>query len=216
MIDLIPDWVFVKGLAIGFLIAAPVGPINVLCVRRTLIHGRLAGIVSGLGAAAADTVFGAIAAFGVLFITDQFIAHQFELSLVGGAFLFVLGLRTLLREPPALVGGRDPTGLAADFTSTFFLTLTNPITIFSFIGIYVAFGIQADGRIDIGDWLLLAGVFLGSACWWLLITNAAAFFRTRFSVVGLKWANRIAGLIILGFAILVVWEAFGGRLPGQP
>lgn len=215
MIDLVPDWVFVKGLAIGFLIAAPVGPINVMCVRRTLIHGRLAGIVSGLGAAAADTVFGAIAAFGVLFITDQFIAHQFELSLVGAAFLLVLGLRTLMKPPPELVGGRDPTGLAADFTSTFLLTLTNPITIFSFIGIYVAFGIQADARIDLGDWLLLAGVFLGSCCWWLLITAAAAFFRARFTVVGFKWANRIAGAIILAFAAAVLWEAFGGRLPGQ-
>lgn len=216
MIDLVPDWLFVKGMVIGFLIAAPVGPINVLCVRRTLIHGRLAGIVSGLGAAAADTVFGALAAFGVRFITDQFIAHQFELSLVGALFLFVLGLRTLLRPPPPLEGGRDPTGLVADFTSTFLLTLTNPITIFSFIGIYVAFGIQADSRVDVGDWLLLSGVFTGACTWWLLITNAAAMFRTRFTVVGFKWANRVAGLVILAFAVVVLWEAFGGRLPGQP
>lgn len=212
--DLVPDWLFVKGLAIGFLIAAPVGPINVLCVRRTLVHGQLAGIVSGLGAAAADTIFGAVAAFGVIFITDFLFAHHLALSLIGGAFLLVLGIRTLLKPPPDLTGDRDPTGLVADFTSTFLLTLTNPITIFSFLGVYVAFGIHADSRVDIGDWLLLSGVFLGSTSWWLLITAAASFFRARFSTVGLVWANRVAGIVILCFAALVFYEAWDGRVLG--
>ncbi|MBM3524067.1 MAG: LysE family translocator [Alphaproteobacteria bacterium] len=215
MIDLVPAWIFVKGLAIGFLIAAPVGPINVLCVRRTLIHGHLAGIASGFGAAAADTVFGALAAFGVRVITEQFFAHQFALSILGGAFLLVLGVFTLMKPPPELTGGRDPTGLAADFTSTFLLTLTNPITIFSFIGTYVAFGVQPDARIDLGDWLLLLGVFLGSCTWWLLITTTAAFFRARFTTVGFKWANRIAGLVIVAFGLFVLWEAFVLGGPGQ-
>src|SRR6185295_15277038 len=103
------EWVFLKGLAIGFLIAAPVGPVNVLCVRRTLLHGRLAGLASGIGAACADTLFGALAAFGVLFVTDFLIAHQFSLALGGAAFLLVIGVRTLLRPPPALTAGRDPT-----------------------------------------------------------------------------------------------------------
>jgi len=213
VIDLVPDWMFVKGLVIGFLIAAPVGPINVLCVRRTLIHGRLAGLASGLGAAAADTMFGAIAAFGVLFIVDLFIAHHTELGLAGAAFLLVVGVRTLVRPPPTLVTERDPAGLIADFTSTFLLTLTNPITIFSFIGVYIAFGIKTDGRIDLNDWLLLLGVFLGSCTWWLLITSAAAFYRTRFTNSGLKWANRVAGIIILGFAIFLFYESFVGRSP---
>lgn len=212
--DLVPDWLFVKGMVIGFLIAAPVGPINVLCVRRTLVHGRLAGIFSGLGAAAADTIFGAIAAFGVIFITDFLFAHHLALSLLGGAFLLVLGIRTLAKPPPELAAGRDPTGLMADFSSTFLLTLTNPITIFSFLGVYVAFGIHADTRVDIGDWLLLSGVFLGSTTWWLLITSAASFFRARFSVVGLVWANRVAGVVILCFAMLVLYEAWAGRILG--
>lgn len=212
--DLVPDWLFVKGMVIGFLIAAPVGPINVLCVRRTLMHGQLAGIASGLGAAAADTIFGAIAAFGVIFITDFLLAHHLALSLLGGAFLLVLGIRTLAKPPPELAAGRDPTGLMADFSSTFLLTLTNPITIFSFLGVYVAFGIHADARVDIGDWLLLSGVFFGSTAWWLLITAAASFFRARFSTVGLVWANRVAGVVILFFAILVFYEAWDGRILG--
>jgi threonine/homoserine/homoserine lactone efflux protein len=154
-----------------------------------------------------------VAAFGVLFITDLLIAHQFALAMAGAAFLVVLGVRTLLRPPPALTAGRDPTDLIHDFTSTFFLTLTNPITIFSFIGIYVAFGIQADGRIDVGDWLLLGGVFGGAFAWWVVITSLAASFRARFTVVGLGWANRIAGVVILAFAAAVVWDAFGLPFP---
>lgn len=205
------DWVFLKGLAIGFLIAAPVGPVNVLCVRRTLAHGHLAGLASGLGAALADTLFGALAAFGVLFVTEFLVDHQRELAFAGAAFLIVLGLRTLAKPPPALTEGRDPTSLVADVTSTFFLTLTNPITIFSFIGIYVAFGIQADGRIDVGDWLLLAGVFLGALTWWVAITSLAAVFRARFDAAGLRWANRIAGIIILLFAAVVLYDALGGK-----
>ena len=207
------DWAFLKGLAIGFMIAAPVGPVNVLCIRRTLVHGRLAGYASGLGAALADTLFGAVAAFGVLFVTDFLIAHQFGLALAGAAFLIVLGIRTLLRAPPVLQAGRDPTSLVADFTSTFFLTLTNPITVFSFIGIYVAFGIQADGRVDVGDWLLLMGVFFGALTWWISITSLAASLRARFTVIGLKWATRVAGCVILLFAAVVLWDAFGGRFP---
>jgi threonine/homoserine/homoserine lactone efflux protein len=207
------DWVFLKGLAIGFLIAAPVGPVNVLCVRRTLVHGRLAGLASGLGAALADTLFGAVAAFGVLFVAEFLIDHQRDLVFAGAAFLIVLGVRTLLKPPPELTAGRDPTGLVGDLTSTFLLTLTNPITIFSFIGVYVAFGIQPDGRIDVGDWLLLGGVFGGALAWWVLITSLAAFFRARFTAVGLLWANRIAGIVILLFAAVVLWDAFGGPFP---
>lgn len=206
------DWLLLKGLAIGFLIAAPVGPINVLCVRRTLVHGRLAGMVSGLGAAAADTVYGAIAVFGVLFVTDLLLEHQFALSLGGAAFLVLLGTRTLFKPPPELKAERDPTGLVADFTSTFVLTLTNPITIFSFVGVYVAFGIKADSRIDAADWLLLSGIFLGASAWWLIITSTAGMLRARFSVAGLHWANRGAGMLILFFAALVLYDAFGGDL----
>jgi threonine/homoserine/homoserine lactone efflux protein len=208
-----PDWVFIKGLAIGFLIAAPVGPVNVLCVRRTLAHGRLAGFVSGLGASLADTIFGAIAAFGVLIVMDWIIDHRFGLAIAGAALLFVLGLRALMRSPPPLVAGRDPTGLIADFTSTFLLTLANPITIFSFIGVYVAFGIRPDGRVDIGDWLLLGGVFSGATLWWLLLAGFSGAFRSRFNAEGMRIVNRVAGIVMIAFALLVLYEAFRDNLP---
>ncbi len=199
---------FLKGLIIGFMVAVPVGPINVLCVRRTLVHGRLVGLISGLGAAAADTLFGSIAAFGLIFVAGVMMEERIWLSFVGGGLLVVIGLRTLLTasatEPAR---APDPTSLAGDFTSTFFLTLTNPITILSFLAIFAAFGIQADEAVDASDWLLLLGVFLGSTGWWVLLTGLVGLTRERFTQAGFRWLNRIAGAVILGFAVVLLWEA---------
>jgi len=199
---------FLKGMIVGFLIAVPVGPINVLCVRRTIIHGRLAGIVSGLGSAGADTLFGAIAVLGLAALEGVMFAERFWIALVGAAMLIVLGIRTLLSPPPQPSSAPDPTSLLGDFTSTFVLTLTNPITILSFLGIFGAFGIQSDDMIDQYDGMLLLGVFLGSTVWWLLLTGVIGVFHGHFNETGLRWANRVAGVLILAFAIAVLWEAW--------
>jgi threonine/homoserine/homoserine lactone efflux protein len=199
---------FLKGMIIGFLIAVPVGPINVLCVRRTIIHGRAAGIVSGLGAAGADTLFGAIAVLGLAALEGVMFAGRFWIALVGAVILIVLGIRTLLAEPPQPSSAPDPTSLLGDFTSTFVLTLTNPITILSFLGIFGAFGIHTDDTIDQYDGLLLLGVFLGSTVWWLLLTGVIGVFHGHFNETGLRWANRVAGVLILAFAVAVLWEAW--------
>src|SRR5262245_48765810 len=124
---------FIKGLVVGFLIAAPVGPVNVMCVRRTIMHGRLVGLVSGMGAATADTIFGAIAAFGLSFVYELIMHERFWLGLGGGILLLVMGVRTLLAEPPRATDTADPPNLLGDYTSTLFLTLTNPVTIVSFL-----------------------------------------------------------------------------------
>lgn len=199
---------FLKGMIIGFLIAVPVGPINVLCVRRTIMHGRLAGIVSGLGAAGADTLFGAIAVLGLAALESVMFKERFWIALIGAAMLIVLGIRTLLAAPPQPSSAPDPTSLLGDFTSTFVLTLTNPITILSFLGIFGAFGISADDTIDQYDGLLLLGVFLGSTVWWLLLTGVIGVFHGHFNETGLRWANRVAGVLILGFAVAVLCEAW--------
>ena len=199
---------FLKGMIVGFLIAVPVGPINVLCVRRTIMHGRLAGIVSGLGSAGADTLFGAIAVLGLAALEGVMFAERFWIALVGAAMLIVLGIRTLLAGPPQPSSAPDPTSLLGDFTSTFILTLTNPITILSFLGIFGAFGIQSDDMIDQYDGMLLLGVFLGSTVWWLLLTGVIGVFHGHFNETGLRWANRVAGVLILAFAVAVLWEAW--------
>ena len=205
--------VFVKGLIAGFLIAAPVGPINVMCVRRTIVHGRLVGIVSGLGAAAADTFFGAIAAFGLTFIHDFLMREKFWFGIVGGALLAIIGVRTLFAKAPRQKKDddeTDPANLLGDFTSTGFLTLTNPVTVLSFLAVFSAFGVQSVEHSLADSWLLLLGVFLGSSLWWLLLTTTVGLLRDRFNHEGLRWANRIAGVLILAFAAVVLWKGAAG------
>jgi threonine/homoserine/homoserine lactone efflux protein len=197
---------FVKGFVIGFIIAAPVGPINIMCVRRTIVHGRLAGLVTGSGAALADTILGAIAIFGLAFL-EQFLLHErFWLALGGAVFLAVMGVRSLLKPPPKLVSGRDPTSLIGDFTSSFALTLSNPITILSFFGIFAAFGVHPDDQIGADDWATMMGVMSGALTWWLTVVSLAGMFHGRFTVSGLVWANRITGVVMLVFAAAVMTE----------
>lgn len=200
---------FLKGLAVGFAIAAPVGPMNVLCVRRTLIYGQIAGILSGIGAAAADTIYGSLAAFGLYYVTSLLLAQRFWLSIAGGLFLIALGIHSMLAHPPCPNANPEPTSLLGDFSSAFFLTLTNPITIFSFLAVFTSLGVHADDRIDIEDGLLIVGVFCGSLLWWLLLSAGVSLFRDRFSATGLEWAGRISGAIIIGFGVLTLLAVAG-------
>jgi len=131
---------WLSGLAIGFSIAAPVGPIGVLCVRRTLVEGRTSGFVSGLGAASADAIYGSIAAFGLTLISNFLITQQVWLRLIGGLFLCCLGLKTLLAKPAEQAATAKGNGLIGAYVSTFFLTLTNPMTIISFAAIFAGLG----------------------------------------------------------------------------
>jgi threonine/homoserine/homoserine lactone efflux protein len=189
-----------RGALIGLAIAAPVGPIGVLCIRRTLAEGWLFGLVSGLGAATADALYGCVAGFGLTFISAMLISHQARLRLVGGLFLCYLGVRTLLARPAEQAAVAQGNGLLRAYGSTFFLTLTNPITILAFAAIFAGLGLAEAGGGYASASLLVLGVFLGSASWWLLLSSVMGAFRTRFSPSGLLWVNRISGLVILGFS----------------
>ena len=204
------DAIFVlRGLLLGFSIAAPVGPIGVLCIRRTLSAGRGMGLVSGLGAATADATYGAIAAFGLTVVSGFLLSQQLWLRLLGGAFLCYLGVRTFLAAPApeaAPVGGG---GLAGAYVSTFFLTITNPLTILSFAAIFAGLGLGGSGA-EAGAALgLVLGVFLGSALWWLLLSGVVSLLRARFDLRAMRWVNRSSGLLILGFGVLSLVSAVG-------
>jgi threonine/homoserine/homoserine lactone efflux protein len=199
---------FLKGLVIGFTVAFPVGPINVLCAHRTLIHGRLVGIVSGLGAALADTLFATLAAFGLFFIINLLDTERVWLNSVGAVLLAIAGFRTYYRAPPRPRLDPDPTSLIGDLTSALALTLTNPITIFSFITIYAAFDIQPDESVTAADWLLLLGIFVGSMVWWTVLIGFVGLFHKEFTPAGFKWANRIAGIVILACAVVVAIDSY--------
>lgn len=198
--------IFLRGLALGLAIAAPVGPVGVLCIRRTLAEGRLAGLVSGLGAATADACYGLVAAFGLTFISSRLIDWQDAIRLAGGLFLLYLGAKTLaapVGEQPAAGLAVQPAqrGLLGNYTSTLVVTLTNPMTILAFAAVFAGLGVGTAGGDYAAAALLVLGVFSGSALWWLALSSAFGLLRGRVTPAGLRWVNRISGLIILGFGL---------------
>jgi len=187
----------IKGALSGFAIAAPVGPINVLCIRRTLSDGFGRGLASGLGAAAADTVFGALAAFGVASVLAFLTRWEGVLSLAGGLILLGIGVHSL-RHPPRPGAGRIRTaGLVGAFVSTFSLTIANPMTILSFLAVFAGIGIGATSLQAAS--VLVLGVFLGSAAWWLGLSGLVNAIRHTLAERQLVWINRGAAVAILAF-----------------
>jgi threonine/homoserine/homoserine lactone efflux protein len=192
------------GCIVGFSIAAPVGPIGALTIRRTLAEGRVVGLLTGLGAATADAAYGAVAAFGLTLVTTFLVQQQAWLSLAGGVFLCYLGVMTFLSVPAPAAQAPPARSVAAAYASTLLLTLTNPATILSFIGIYAGVGLGLGGA-GYGEAVaFVAGVFAGSALWWLLLCFAVGAIRYRVSPSGLRWINRISGLILTGFGLAVL------------
>jgi threonine/homoserine/homoserine lactone efflux protein len=196
------------GLVIGFAIAAPVGPIGLLCIRRTLADGRSVGLMSGLGAASADAVYGAVAAFGLTFVSGFLIAQGMWLRLVGGLFLCFLGARIIAARPTADTNAAGGAGLLGAYVSTFFLTLTNPATILSFVGVFAGLGIGSISRSYLSASLLVLGVFAGSALWWLMLSSGVGLFRTRLTLHGMRWVNRVSGTVIVAFGLVALGSLF--------
>lgn len=193
-------WVFVKAALVGLSIAAPVGPIGLLCMQRTLAHGLRVGFVSGLGAACADAVYGAIGAFGLAAVTQFFIALASPLALGGALVLAWMGWRMLRAVPLAHAAQADVGAhpLRA-FISVFMLTLSNPMTILSFVAVFAAIGgtTMPDAR---SAGAMVGGVFTGSALWWLTLAAAVAAVRHRVDARVMQVINRLAGLTLLGLA----------------
>lgn len=190
-----------KGMLIGFAIAAPVGPIGLLCMQRTLTRGRWSGVLSGLGAASADALYGCVAGFGLVSLAGGLLAWRTELQIVGGLFLLYLGWRTGRTPPTVEQVPAPPTraGLAGDYLSTLALTATNPVTILAFLGIFAGLGLAAEGRDFAAAGLLVLGVFTGSLLWWLLLAGGVGWLRARLTPGALVWINRISGGLIAGF-----------------
>ncbi len=181
-----------KGMAIGLAIAAPVGPIGLLCIRRSLEQGRAAGLATGLGAASADAAYGAIAAFGLTAISGALVTQQLRLNLGGGIFLVYLGVRTALSAPADAAGTPPVTGLLKAYSATLLLTLTNPLTIMSFAAVYAGLGLNVGGSAGAAV-SVVSGVFLGSAFWWLLLSSSASLLRGRLGPLALRRINILSG-----------------------
>jgi threonine/homoserine/homoserine lactone efflux protein len=193
-----------KGIIIGFSIAAPVGPIGVLCIRRTLSGGWASGLLSGLGAATADAIYGSIAGFGLTFVSKFLVSQQMWLRLAGGIFLCCLGTKTFLSKASEERGTTQGMGLLGDYASTFFLTVTNPLTIISFAAVFAGLGLGTSPGNYLSSLFLVSGVFFGSVFWWFLLSGGVGLFRARFSFAGLKWVNRFSGVIIAVFGLIAL------------
>lgn len=191
-----------KGIIFGFSIAAPVGPIGILCIRRTLAQGAATGILSGLGAATADAFYGLIAALGISAVAVFLVDHQIYLHLIGGMFLLYLGYKTFKLRPAEAIANARGGSLLGAYTSTLALTITNPLTIMSFAAVFAALGAGATGANSMSSFILVAGVFIGSMLWWLILSGIVSLLRHKFNSKHLKWINRLSGLIIAGFGIV--------------
>jgi threonine/homoserine/homoserine lactone efflux protein len=190
---------FVKGLAFGFVLAATVGPMWVLCFRRTVAYGALTGFVSGMGIAVADGLYGAVAAFGLTAISGFLLRYSFWIGLVGGVFLVYLGIKTLFSRPSANGETAKPASLAQAFLSTLGLTLANPPTILAFVAIFAGLGLSASTDYALAA-MIVAGVFLGSAGWWMVLAAMGGALRDRLGQRLLRAINLVSGISILGFA----------------
>jgi threonine/homoserine/homoserine lactone efflux protein len=190
---------FLKGLAFGFLLAATVGPMWLLCFRRTVAHGALAGFVSGMGIAVADGLYGAVAAFGLSAISGFLLQHRFWIGMAGSAFLLYLGIKILVASRvPVREKPQEITSLGQAFVSTFGLTLANPPTILAFAAIFAGLGLVSEDYASAA--LVVLGVFLGSAAWWVILAAGAGWLRDRVGPSLFRAVNVVSGLSILAFA----------------
>jgi threonine/homoserine/homoserine lactone efflux protein len=201
-----------RGIVLGFSIAAAFGPIGLLCVRRTLTGGFAVGFVSGLGAATADALYGAVAAFGLTAVSAALAGNQAWLRLVGGAFLLYLGLGTLWARPPERVATANGRGLAGSYASTLALTLANPMTILSFVAVFASLGLGSMVRGAAGAVFLVLGVFSGSVAWWFILAGAVACLRARLAPRVFHWVNITSGLVIAAFGAHAVATALAGSV----
>jgi threonine/homoserine/homoserine lactone efflux protein len=204
---------FLKGIAVGLVIAVPVGPVGVLCIRRTIFEGRLFGFLSGLGAATADTIFGIIAGFGLTVVSDLLLGYQEWMRAAGGLFLVYIGISALRKRvvrPEKLDTSAE--NLLSAYLSTFVLTITNPLTILAFLGIFAGVGFTGEEATLGRAAMLVAGVLVGSLIWWIGICLGAGLFRNSFGDRRLVWLNRISGGILtlsgIGLLCSLLYDKF--------
>ncbi len=190
---------FLQGVALGFSIAVPVGPIGVLCIRRSIAEGALVGFLCGLGAATADAIYGAIGATGLTIVSDLLVKQQVWFALLGGLFLCYLGVKTWRSQPATAAAKNEAASLAGAFGTTLLLTLTNPMTILQFGVLFAGMGLGRGGNSWPTVTQLVAGVFAGSATWWLVLSLGSRRLGSRFGPRQMKWLNRFSGALIGGF-----------------
>lgn len=198
---------FLKGFIIGLSIAAPVGPIGLLCIQRTLTYGRAAGLISGLGAASADAFYGAVAGFGLGAISTFLVSQRMWVQIIGGILMASIAIRGLRAKPAqnAAATNLNGGGLAWSYLSISLLTITNPMTILSFIAVFAALGVGSSTHTYAAAGWTVLGVFLGSATWWLVLSTAVSLIRHKLSANVLRFITVSSSGVILALAAYEIW-----------
>ena len=195
-----------KGLILGFSVAAPVGPIGVLCINRTIDKSYFSGLVSGLGAATADLIYGLIAGFGLTIISNFLIAQKLWMQIFGLLFLFYVGIKTLFQKPQFESNKVGNKSLVKDYITTFLLTITNPMTVLFFLAVFAGLGLSNAENIKLAPILLVTGVFVGSGIWWLFLSSLTYKLKNKIGNGIIKQINLISGITILMFAIMILYD----------
>lgn len=203
---------FIQGIIIGLTLAVPVGPISLVCIHRTVADGRFHGIVSGLGVATADSLYAAVAFLGLTAVSGLIIGHQTLFRLLAGIALILVGIQVFRSVPAAVSNGDEQEPYLQDYLSLFAITAANPLTIIFFITILPGFGVVAQGTTLIAAVPFVAGVFLGSVVWWIILCGSLGSVRSRLSTENLRQINRISGVLItcFGAGMLVLLLAAPG------
>jgi threonine/homoserine/homoserine lactone efflux protein len=200
---------YIKGLIFGFSIAAPVGPIGILCIRRSLVGGWPAGLLTGLGAATADAIYGCVAGFGLAGVTGLLVDQRVWIQLFGSLFLCYLGLRIFFSTTEETSPIESSGNAAMGYISALLLTLTNPMTILAFTAVFAGMGLGSIGSGPLAALWLVAGVFSGSMAWWLILSSASSCFNTRLNATYLRWINRLSGSVLIGFGVVALFGRIG-------
>ena len=211
-------FVFIKSILAGFIVAVPIGAIGAMCLRRALQGRWAAGLVTGSGAATADSILAAAAMFGLTLLTRYLFEHQGPVLLVGGLFLIVIGVRMIIRRRPRLEtveGDAPPQHLTvrsclSAFSTGFALTIINPATFIAFVGVFAGMQLFKDRPSDLFDnWSVVAGTFIGSMVWWMTLTGTAFAMRRHLSLEFIVVVNAILGLAVMGFGFASILSVLG-------
>ena len=196
----------VKGVIAGLLVSAPLGPIGVLCIQRTLNKGRLSGFISGIGAAAADTIFAVVAGLGLSIIIEFIQKEHLYFQIAGGLIVLYIGARIFYTNPikQLKLQRLGKTSLSQDFFSVLLLTLSNPIAMFLFIAVMAGINIAGNNRSLPEFLILLAGIFGGAVLWWFFLSTLASRFRKIIRLRSIWWLNKITGSLVFLFGLAVI------------
>ncbi len=202
---------FLKGLIVGIAVSAPMGPIGVLCVQKTVNKGKTLGFYSGLGAATADTFYAIITAFGLTYITNFLLRHQLYFEIIGISVLLALGLKMFFSNPVKqykINRQNQKKGVFGDYISIFFLTISNPLTIIFYGTAYAALGLIGDNSTGGSSYLLIAGIFTGATLWWYFLTSIVNVYRHKFRLKVIWHINRASGIAIIILSCVAIFQFF--------